>query len=55
MSIKVEVNGSYFMSIQLKIEIARPMVRSFYHSSHLSVLFSEVLLSLFVGYNFKMS
>ena len=42
------------MSIQLKIKIPRPMVRKFYPSSHLPVLFSEVLLSLFVGYDFKM-
>ena len=55
MSKTVVVNGSYFMSIQLKIKITKPppMVRSFYPFSHLPVLFSEVLLSLFVGYNFK--
>ena len=43
------------MSIQLKIKIPQLMLRSFYPSSHLPVLFSEVLLSLFLGYNFKMT
>ena len=43
------------MSIQLKIKIPWPMVRSLYPSSHRPVLFSEVLLSVVVGYNFKMS
>ena len=50
MSKKVEMNGSYFMSIELKIKNPRPMVRLFYPSSHLPVLFSEVLLSLFVAW-----
>ena len=49
MSKKVEINGSYFMSIQLKLTKTRAMVRLFYPSPHLPVLFSEVLLSLFVA------
>ena len=52
---KVEVNSPCFMSIQLEITNPRPTVRSFCPSSDLLVLFSEVLLLLCVGYNFKMS
>ena len=55
MSKQGEVFRSYFMSIQLEITNLRPTVRSFCPSLDLLVLFSEVLLLLFVGYNFKMS
>ena len=40
--------------MRLKRTNPRATVCSFYPSSHLPVLFSQVLLSLFVGYNFKM-
>ena len=50
-----EVFSLYFMSIQLEITNVRLRVRSFCPSSELLVLLSEVLLLLFVGFNFKMS
>ena len=50
-----EVFSLYFMSIQLEITNVRPRVRSFCPCSELLVLLSEVLLLLFVGFNFKMS
>ena len=50
-----EVFSLYFMSVQLEITNLRPTVRSFCPSSELLVLLSEVLLLLFVGFNFKMS
>ena len=50
-----EVFSLYVMSIQLEITNVRPRVRSFCPSSELLVLLSEVLLLLFVGFNFKMS
>ena len=43
------------MSIQLEITNLRPRVRPFCPLSELLVLLSEVLLLLFVGFNFKMS
>ena len=45
----------YFMSIQLEITNLRPRVRSFCPSLEPLLLLSEVLLLLFVGFNFKMS
>ena len=55
MSKQGEVFSPYFMSIQLEITNLGPTVRSFCPSSDLLMLFSEVLLLPFVGYNFKMS
>ena len=51
MSKKVEVNSPFLCQyMQLKITYPRSTVRSFYPSPHLLVLFSEVVLSLFVTY-----
>ena len=55
MSKQGEVFSPCFMSIQLEITNPRSTVRSFCPSSDLLVLLSEVLLLLFVGFNFKMS
>ena len=51
MSKKVVVNSPCLCQyMQLKITYPRATVRSFYPSPHLLVLFSEVVLSLFVSY-----
>ena len=51
MSKKVEVNSPFLCQyMQLKITYPRSTVRSFYPSPHLLVLFSEVVLSLFLTY-----